>query len=65
MPDASPSRRERVEASWRRRYEGSIAQDVLGMLNAVDFGRRIVIFGASMMLSVLPLIVLVSAFREP
>jgi membrane protein len=64
MPDASPSRREGFEAAWRRRYEGSIAQDVLGTLNAVDFGSRIVIFGASMLLSVLPLIVLVSAFAN-
>jgi membrane protein len=64
MPDASQSGRERVEASWRRRYEGSIAQDLLGMLNEVDFGRRIVVFGASMLLSVLPLVVLVSAFAN-
>jgi membrane protein len=64
MPDASPSRRQRLEVAWRRRYEGSIAQDVLRTLNAVDFGRRIVVFGASMLLSVLPLVVLVSAFAN-
>ena len=64
MPDARQSGWEGFVAAWRGRYEGSIAQELMRTLNAVDFGSRIVIFGASMLLSVLPLIMLVSAFAN-
>ncbi len=52
-----------VEAG-RDRYRGSVAQDLVQGLHAVDFGDRIIIFGAAMLLSVLPLIILLSAFAN-
>lgn len=48
--------------TWRRRYEGSAAQEFARHLGALDFGNQIVLFGASVLLSVLPIIVLLSAF---
>jgi membrane protein len=49
---------------WRSRYEGSFAQDFVQGLGAVEFGDRIIIFGASLLLSVLPLIIVLSAFAS-
>jgi membrane protein len=53
--------RKRTE-TWRARYEGSFAQDFFKGLAAVDFGDRIIIFGACLLLSVLPLIIVLSAY---
>jgi membrane protein len=49
---------------WRARYEGSFTQDFIKGLGATDFGDRILIFGASMLLSVLPLIIVLSAYAN-
>jgi len=49
---------------WRARYEDSLAQDLVRGLGEVDFGDRIIIFGASLLLSVLPLIIVLSAFAS-
>ena len=46
------------------RYEGSVAQELINALGDVDFGDRIIIFGASLLLSVLPLIIVLSAFAS-
>lgn len=54
---ASPSK-------WRQRYEGSAAQDLLKTLGAIEFGDRIIVFGAALLLSVLPLIILLSALAS-
>jgi membrane protein len=56
-----PRRRALAEA-WRARYDGSFAQDFFRGLGAVDFGDRIIIFGACLLLSVLPLIIVLSAY---
>jgi membrane protein len=64
MPDAAQSGREGSVTAGRGRCKRSDAQELIGTLKAVDFGSRIIIFGASMLLSVLPLIVLVSAFAN-
>ena len=48
----------------RARYEGSFAQEFLAGLGDVDFGDRIIIFGASLLLSVLPLIIVLSAYSS-
>lgn len=56
--------RQRVVRWWRDRYEGSAAQDIVKGLNRVEFGNWIIIFGASFLLSVLPLILLLSAFAN-
>jgi hypothetical protein len=48
----------------RARYEGSFAQELIVGLGDVDFGDRIIIFGASLLLSVLPLIIVLSAYTS-
>jgi membrane protein len=49
---------------WHDRYEGSAAQDFIKGLDEVEFGNWIILFGASFLLSVLPLILLLSAFAN-
>jgi membrane protein len=58
------SRNRKLSQRWRARYEGSFAQDFVTGLGAVDFGDRILIFGACLLLSVLPLIIVVSAYAS-
>ncbi|HYA68709.1 MAG TPA: YhjD/YihY/BrkB family envelope integrity protein [Acidimicrobiales bacterium] len=48
----------------RAHYENSFAQELFHDLGEVDFGDRILIFGATMLLSVLPLIIVLSAFAS-
>lgn len=56
-----PRSRGAATAGWfRQRYEGSVVQD----LGDVEFGNWIILFGASFLLSVLPLIILLSAFAN-
>jgi membrane protein len=49
---------------WRQRYEGSAVQDVVRTLGAIEFGDRIILFGSALLLSVLPLIILLSALAS-
>jgi len=63
--------RARVSAAQRRfvkaahgRYEGSAAQTFLRQLRALDFANSIVLFGASLLLSVLPFIILLSSLAN-
>jgi membrane protein len=49
---------------WRDRYQGSTAQDLIKGLNDAEFGNWIIQFGASFLLSVLPLIILLGAFAN-
>jgi membrane protein len=51
-------------SGWRARFEASALGDLARALGAVDFGNRILLFGANMLLSVLPLIVLLSAIAS-
>jgi hypothetical protein len=53
-----------ARARWRNRYEGSVIQDLVKGLGEVNFGDQIIVFGASFLLSVLPLILLLSAFAN-
>jgi membrane protein len=50
--------------NWQRRYQGSLVQDLSKGLSTVQFGDQIVLFGASLLLSVLPLIILLSALAS-
>jgi len=50
--------------TWRQRYEGSAVQDLIRALGAIEFGDRIILFGAALLLSVLPLIILLSALAS-
>ena len=49
---------------WRRHYEGSVVQDLVKGLGGVEFGDWIIVFGASFLLSILPLIILLSALAN-
>lgn len=70
-PDQNPDPRHKIGAEYqalteraRPRYERSFAHDLFRGLGAVDFGDRIIIFGASLLLSVLPLIIVLSAYAS-
>jgi membrane protein len=54
----------RLFAAVRRRYEGSWAEDLTDRLTALDFGSWIILFGASLLLTVLPLIILLSSLAN-
>jgi len=58
----SRSRYQTLNQTVRSRYEGSFPHELLSGLGAVNFGDRIIIFGASLLLSVLPLIIVLSAY---
>jgi membrane protein len=69
QPEGPPAPREesglkRVGRTWRGRYQRSPARDLVSGLAAVDFGDRIILFGAALLLSVLPLIILLSALAS-
>lgn len=66
-PDTSEANRpsdRKLTAGWRAWYEGSFTQDFVKTLGAVDFGNQILIFGACLLLSVLPLIIVLSAYAS-
>ena len=64
-PDADQSKSSRAKATqWRQRYEGSVVEDLIRSLGAIEFGDRIILFGAALLLSVLPLILLLSALAS-
>ena len=55
---------DRAGGRWRRRYQGSVVQDLFKGLRDVEFGNWIILFGASFLLSVLPLIIILSALAN-
>jgi membrane protein len=61
--DPSGTRRGRTEG-WRDRYQRSAARELFKGLGDVEFGNWIIVFGASFLLSVLPLIILLNAFAS-
>jgi membrane protein len=54
----------RLVGGARRRFEGSAVQDFARQLGALDFVNSIVLFGASLLLSVLPFIILLSSLAN-
>jgi membrane protein len=56
--------RRRFGTTTRGRFEGSAAQNFLRQLRALDVGNSIVLFGSSMLLSVLPFILLLSSLAN-
>jgi membrane protein len=62
--EKSGSTRRSTAGAWRRRYEGSAVQELVRRLDAVDFANRIVLFGAALLLSVLPVVILLSALAS-
>ena len=53
-----------LAAAARGRFEGSPAQIFLRQLGALDFANSIVLFGASLLLSVLPFVILMSSLAN-
>ena len=51
-------------ASARDRYEGSLAQRFLIRLKALDFANQAMLFGAGLLVSLLPFVILLSAFAS-
>jgi membrane protein len=64
MPQKTVPRFRRAYDAARRRYEESWVQDLAKRLAALDFGNWIVLFGASLLLAVLPLIILLGAIAN-
>lgn len=64
MSWANAKRVRRATTGVRRRYEGSWLQDLLARLTAIEFGNSIVLFGASLLLSVLPLLILLGSLAD-
>lgn len=54
----------RVFAAVRRRYDGSWIQHLAERLTALDFGNWIILFGASLLLTVLPFVILLSSLAN-
>ncbi len=61
-----PSRLGRYKAlAWARdRFEGSLAQSFLQRLKALDFASQAVLFGSGLLVSLLPFVILLSAFAS-
>jgi membrane protein len=62
-PRALPARYKAL-ASVRDRYEGSLAQSFLAGLKALDFADQAMLFGAGLLVSLLPFVILLSAFAS-
>jgi membrane protein len=64
--ETPPSRRARYNAlAWARdRFEGSLAQSFLQRLKALDFADQAMLFGAGLLVSLLPFVILLSAFAS-
>ena len=54
----------KVLASARDRFEGSLAQSFLSRLKALDFADQVMLFGAGLLISLLPFAILLSAFAS-
>ena len=66
QPGTPRSRPARYKAlAWARdRFEGSLAQRFLHRLNALDFADQAMLFGAGLLVSLLPFVILLSAFAS-
>jgi len=51
-------------ATARGRYEGSLAQSFVVRLKAIDFTDQVMLFGAGLLVSLLPFLILLSAFAS-
>jgi membrane protein len=51
-------------AAARKRYEGSLAQSFVTQLKVLDFANQAMLFGAGLLVSLLPFVILLSAFAS-
>jgi membrane protein len=73
-PDRQPATQREATPSWpginkamtaaRDRYKGSLAQGFVMELKAIDFTDQIMLFGAGLLVSLLPFLILLSAFAN-
>jgi membrane protein len=56
--------RYKVLAAARGRFEGSLAQSFLARLKALDFAGQAMLFGGGLLVSLLPFVILLSAFAS-
>jgi hypothetical protein len=70
QPGAQPETRRLVPArdkvlAWARgRFDGSLAQSFLARLKTLDFADQAMLFGAGLLASLLPFVILLSAFAS-
>src|SRR6516165_8711273 len=60
-PAAEPAKK---AAGLRDRFEGSVIQEFARTLGKVDFGNEIILFGSAILLSVVPIIILLSSLAS-
>ena len=60
----SPSAGHHAVAAARQRYEGSLAQSFVTQLKVLDFANQAMLFGAGLLVSLLPFVILLSAFAS-
>jgi hypothetical protein len=63
-PTPPPSLGRKAAAAARDRYQGSLAQSFVTRLSALDFVDQIMLFGAGLLVSLLPFLILLSAFAS-
>jgi membrane protein len=51
-------------AATRQRYQGSLAQSFITQLKVLDFANQAMLFGAGLLVSLLPFVILLSAFAS-
>jgi membrane protein len=59
-----PARRGRIAGAWHDLYHGSAAQQFFSRLGELDFFNWVLLFGATLLLTVLPIILLLGAFAS-
>jgi len=64
VKDANRAPRQEKVSTWRSRYTGSATEDLFKRLGALDFANWILIFGASLLLTILPIILLLSSLAS-
>ncbi len=62
--DRSGNQEAKKRRSVRDRYEGSAIQEFVRTLGKVDFGNEIILFGSAILLSVVPIIILLSSLAS-
>ena len=60
----APANRGRIAGAWHDHYDGSAAQELFSRLGELDFFNWILLFGATLLLTVLPIIVLLGSFAS-
>lgn len=63
-PKSGMTLERRALGDVRRRYEGSWLRDLTVRLKAFEFGNWIIVFGASLLLTLLPLVILLSSLAN-